>query len=79
MSETRPLFYYGGDGWGGLSESGTFQVVANETKVFTNPHEARKYYESLHEEKACWDITRGAELIECHVFTELSDSDELPF
>ena len=79
MSKPKPLYYYGGDGWGGIKEIGVFEVKATETKIFTKMSEARKCYESLHEEKACWDITRGAELIKAHTFSEPSETMELPF
>jgi len=37
-------------------------------KEFTNLSKAKEYYESLNEEKAIWDITTIAELLECHTF-----------
>lgn len=92
MAETtqeRELYYYGGNGWESAHKVGIFEVKATETKTFTNINDAKKYYESLNEEKACWDLTTCdlttcglttiLELIECHTFEPPSDDLELPF
>ena len=64
----KKLKYYGGQGYSYSGENGKFEVKANETKHFTKLSEAKKYYETLNEEKAIWDITSMPELIECHTF-----------
>ena len=64
----KKLKFYGGQGYGYSNEIGKFEVKANETKQFTNLSKAKEYYESLNEEKAIWDITTIAELLECHTF-----------
>jgi hypothetical protein len=61
------LKYYGGEGYLYSKEIGKFEVKAKENKEFTRLSEAKKYYESLNEEKAIWDITNVPELLECHV------------
>ena len=66
----KKLEYYGGQGFGYSNENGKFEVRANKTKLFTKLSEAKKYYDSLNEEKAIWDITTSkAELLECHTIT----------
>jgi hypothetical protein len=64
----KKLKYYGGQGYDYSSESGTFEVRTRTTERFTKLSEARKYYDSLNEEKAIWDITSVSELLECHTF-----------
>jgi len=67
----KKLKFYGGQGYGYSNEIGKFEVFevkANERKQFTNLSKAKEYYESLNEEKAIWDITTIAELLECHTF-----------
>lgn len=64
----KKLKYYGGQGFDYSNENGKFEVKANEVKQFTKLSEAKKYYESLNEEKAIWDITTIPELLECHTF-----------
>jgi hypothetical protein len=60
------LISYGGQGYSYSNEVGNFEVKAKENKEFTRLSEAKKYYESLNEEKAIWDITNVPELLECH-------------
>lgn len=69
----RELKYYGGDGWGSCHEIGVIEVrhsigKTEHRKLFTDKEDARDFYESLKYPKACWDLTRSAELIECHTF-----------
>lgn len=64
----KKLKYYSGQGYDYSTENGKFEVKAKETKQFTKLSEAKKYYESLNEEKAIWDITTIPELLECHTF-----------
>ena len=61
------LEYYGGDGYGSSTEIGKFEVKASKTKTFNKLSEARKYFDSLNEEKAIWDLTRAPELLDCYV------------
>lgn len=64
----KQLKHYGGEGYGYAKENGKFTVKATITKEFTKLSEARKYYDSLNEEKALWDYTRGAELLDAHTY-----------
>ena len=63
----KKLNFLCGNGYDYSNENGMFEVRASETKQFTKLSEAKKYYESLNEEKAIWDLTTIPELIECHV------------
>ena len=63
----KKLKYYGGVGFLFSKENGLFEVKANANKVFRKLSSAKKYYESLHEEKAIWDITNQIPvLLESH-------------
>ena len=68
----KKLEYYGGDGWGSCHETGIIKIKYGEneeeeqSKTFTKRTEAMMFYESLSCTKAAWDLTMGAELIECH-------------
>ncbi len=64
----KELKYYGGQGYDYSNESGKFEVKAKEVRVFNKLSAAKKYYESLNEDKAIWDISTLPELIECHTF-----------
>lgn len=64
----RKLKNYGGQGYGYSKETGKFEVKSSFNKTFDRLSEAKKYYESLNEPKAIWDLTKGAELIEAHVY-----------
>ena len=73
MTKKRTLEYYGGQGYGYSNEIGKFEVISKKSKFFTKLSEAKKYYESLNEGKSIWDITRLAELIECHYYEREDD------
>lgn len=61
MSEKK-LEYYGGDGFGGLSQFGDYRVKYQDIdKRFTSLKMAREFYDSLNEPKAFWS---GIELID---------------
>jgi hypothetical protein len=69
-------FNYGGCGISNCEEIGKFEVkwsykgVEMET-VFTSIHKAYEFYNSITEEtKALWDMTRLAELVECHTWVD---------
>jgi hypothetical protein len=64
--ENKELIYYGGQGYDYSNENGKFEVKAANSKTFTSLSKAIKYYESLNEEKALWDITSIPELLSCH-------------
>jgi len=64
----KKLKDYGGQGYGYSEEIGKFEVKAKDNKTFDKLSEAKRYYESLNEEKAIWDITSIPELIECHAY-----------
>lgn len=64
----KKLKYYGGQGYGYSKEIGKFEVNAKINKIFDRLSEAKKYYESLNEEKSIWDVTTIPELIECHIY-----------
>jgi hypothetical protein len=64
----KKLKYYGGQGYYYSNENGKFEVKSKEIKIFNKLSEARKYYDSLNEEKAIWDITKIPELLEYHHF-----------
>ena len=64
----KKLKYYGGQGFTYSSENGKFEVRGKKTRKFTSLSEAIKYYESLNEEKAIWDVTSFPELLECYTF-----------
>jgi hypothetical protein len=79
-TQTRELYYYGGNGWGGVPKHGLFQIVAGSKKTMhTDRDAARVIYNGINDDKAFWDVTKISELIESHTLTPLSDSDELPF
>lgn len=76
------LEYYGGSGYGGVPEKGTFQVktgLSLANRIFNNLSKAREYYDKLNIEKALWDLTRIPELLECHTEAQTVSSNELPF
>lgn len=65
------LEYYGGDGIESVfSDNGKFEVHfggdKNNIRVFVSLKEAKRFYDSLNEEKALWDVTRIPELLEAH-------------
>ena len=64
----KKLKYYGGEGFAYANEHGKFEVRGDKTIVFISLSVARSYYESLNEEKSIWDVTRGADLLECHTY-----------
>ena len=56
-----------GSGWDYCNKNGKYQInwgYGNNTKYFTDFIEAKKFYDSINEDKAFWDITRLSELIE---------------
>lgn len=64
------LRYYGGDGWDAFPENEAFRVKHDTgSKMFTRKSEAKKYYDSLFEEKACWCLS-PMELVECHTIVD---------
>jgi len=67
---SKKLKYYGGQGYGYSKEIGKFKVKAKakDNKTFDKLSEAKRYYESLNEEKAIWDVTTIPKLIECHTY-----------
>ena len=66
----KQLEFISGQGYDYSKENGNFEVkYGNEYKIFIHLSEAKKFYESLNEEKAIWDITTIPELLECHVFS----------
>lgn len=65
----KKLKYYGGQGYDYSKENGKFKVkVGGKQILFTKLSEAKKYYESLNQEKAIWDVSGMPELLECHTF-----------
>lgn len=64
----KKLKFNSGQGFYYASENGVFEVKAKIDKKFTSLSEARKYYESLNEEKAIWDMTLIPQLLECHTY-----------
>lgn len=74
------LVYYGGNGFGECDETGVFTVCfSKETKEFNRLNEAKKFYDSLDEEKAFWDLTRIPELIDAMVIDSGKETEDLPF
>lgn len=58
-----------GQGYHYSKRIGKFEVKSNGgTKEFTKLSDAKKYYDSLDCEKAIWDVSVGADLIECHLY-----------
>ena len=68
MEEIK-LEYYGGNGYDGVNEKGSFEVKASASKdkLFNSLSDARDYYNSLNEIKALWDLTTIPELLEAHI------------
>jgi len=64
----KKLKYYGGQGLCYSPNIGKFQVKTTKVKEFDKLREAVDYYNSLHEEKALWDVTTIPELLECHCY-----------
>ena len=61
------LKFISGQGYEHSKENGKFEVKSNGVTKFTKLSEAKKFYDSINEEKAIWDKTYCfAELIECH-------------
>lgn len=65
------LEYYGGNGVESVfNDKGKFEVNFGGDKkiirVFVSLKEAKRFYDSLNEPKALWDMTRIPELLECH-------------
>lgn len=64
------LFYYGGDGFGGLKEEGNYVIKVgsnplDEAEVsFKSLSEAKAFYDDLDGPKAFWDRD-SMELIDC--------------
>jgi hypothetical protein len=65
---SKKLKYCGGEGYKYSNEIGKFKVVSKTNKTFDKLSEAKKYYQSLNEEKAIWDISAIPELLECHSY-----------
>lgn len=66
----------GGNGYDYSSKKGIFEVKFSEdkTKKFKSLSNARKFYDSLLESKAIWDITGVfAELLEAHTLVEMEN------
>lgn len=66
------LEYYGGCGYGGVNNEGHFSVrfegsLGSAEKHFKVLRIARLFYNALKCEKALWDLTIGAELLEAHI------------
>lgn len=58
----KKLEYYGGDGFGGLKENGSYTVkYQDKERGFNSLKAARLFYDSLVEPKAFWS---GIELID---------------
>lgn len=67
----KKLKYYGGNGFDTIiNDKGHFTVKMDEDldKEFTDLTEAKKFYDSLNEEKAFWDDTTIPELIDCWTY-----------
>ncbi len=60
------LEFISGSGVVDPNQKGVFEVRASTTKKFDKLSEALEYYDSLHEDKALWDLTTIAELLESH-------------
>lgn len=79
----KVLEYYGGEGWGFSYENGNYQVKHGGKEVdFKKLSKAKKYYESINDEKCCWNLTVGFPvLLEAHVWGtgEPYDPTDLPF
>ena len=69
-NKMKKLEFISGQGYSHSNEDGLFEVQGTETKVFKKLSQAKKYYESLNEEKAIWDITIIPELLECHIVSD---------
>jgi len=92
MKGKSELEYYGGNGYAGVPEDGRFVVTyGDETEnnmEFASLTIARKFYKRLKCEKALWDISKTAELIEAHIVSngaikydgpKVEEKFELPF
>ena len=71
MTEQPQLKYYGGSGVESVSnDKGNFEVNfggdKNTIRVFVSLKKAKRFYDSLNEEKSLWDMTGLPELLECH-------------
>jgi hypothetical protein len=67
--EIKKLISYGGSGYEGVREMGLFEVKHGDTiKTFKILTIAKSYFNSINEPKSLWDITKGAELIDCYTF-----------
>lgn len=69
----KKLIHYGGDGYGSSKEIGKYEVKyggeeEEKLKEFTSLSQAVKFYDSLNEEKAIWDLNGCPELLDCHTF-----------
>lgn len=58
-----------GEGYSYAPEKGVFCVKTDDIlKTFTRLSEARKYYDSINEEKAIWQYKPSAELLDAHSY-----------
>lgn len=71
---TKKLKYYGGSGFSCIRENGVFEVLsADGINLYKKFSEAKKYYDSLKEEKAIWDITKVPELLDSYIYMMVDD------
>lgn len=64
------LEYYGGNGYGGVPEVGLFIVKTRfrlSYRKFKRLSEARKYFDSINDDKFLWDIRGVPELLEGYI------------
>lgn len=62
------LKYYGGSGFSYSNKNGKYEVRYKElVKKFTDLEKAKKFFDSLDEEKAIWDVSGLSELLSCYV------------
>ena len=84
----KKLAYHSGNGFQDAYENGFFEIKFGSYKKreFKSFQKAKLFYDSLNEEKAFWDISKGfPELLDSQTFQEESEIgkeetfDDLPF
>jgi len=65
-SQINRLEFLSGEGISDENKTGLFEVRASVYRKFEKISEAIEYYNTLQEDKALWDLTKSAELLQSH-------------
>ena len=57
IKKTKPLTYFGGEGFDSCEEAGEFEIITDGfIRKFNNLSSAKAFYESLNVDKSFWDL-----------------------